>query len=109
MNLQFPSITLFPLGLSSEPVPLTWYWVASNLFSIIQMYILNAVINPKKYVDYDALERSRKALADIKLQVADLALAAAEKATSRSLTAEEDVRLIREALAEVELMRPNSN
>ncbi len=58
----------------------------------------------------EQIEReTRKALADIKLQVADLALAAAEKATSRSLTAEEDVRLIREALAEVELMRPNSN
>ncbi len=58
----------------------------------------------------EQIEReTRQALADIKLQVADLALAAAEKATSRSLTAEEDVRLIREALAEVELMRPNSN
>ncbi len=38
------------------------YWVASNVFAIVQMYILNAVINPKRYVDYDALERSRKAL-----------------------------------------------
>ena len=58
----------------------------------------------------EQIEReTRQALADIKLQVADLALAAAEKATSRSLSAEEDVRLIREALAEVEMMRPNSN
>lgn len=58
----------------------------------------------------EQIEReTRQALADIKQQVADLALAAAEKATSRSLTTEEDVRLIREALAEVEMMRPNSN
>lgn len=41
------------------------YWVASNLFAIVQQLILNAVINPKKYVDYDKLEESRAALADI--------------------------------------------
>lgn len=41
------------------------YWVASNVFAIVQQYILNAVISPKKYVDYERLEESRKALADI--------------------------------------------
>lgn len=41
------------------------YWVASNVFAIIQQYILNAVISPKKYVDYERLSESRKALADI--------------------------------------------
>lgn len=41
------------------------YWIASNVFAIIQQYVLNAVINPKKYVDYERLEESRKALADI--------------------------------------------
>ncbi|MCQ2435946.1 MAG: YidC/Oxa1 family membrane protein insertase, partial [Clostridia bacterium] len=41
------------------------YWVASNVFAIVQQYILNAVINPKKYVDYGELEKSRQALADI--------------------------------------------
>ena len=34
--------------------------------SIALMYILNAAINPKKYVDYEALEQSRKALAESK-------------------------------------------
>lgn len=53
------------------PAGIALYWVASNLFSVAQMYTLNAVINPKKYVDYEALEESRKALADIeKLDVA---------------------------------------
>ena len=47
------------------PSGIALYWIASNLFSIVQMYILNAVINPKKYVDYDALERSRRALEEI--------------------------------------------
>lgn len=32
------------------------YWIASNMLSIIQMYILNAVINPKKYIDYSYLK-----------------------------------------------------
>lgn len=48
------------------PVGIAMYWIASNLLSIAQMYILNAVINPKKYVDYKALEESRVALANSK-------------------------------------------
>ena len=63
-------LTIVSVGISlylgiGVPAGIAWYWVASNLFSIAQMYILNAAINPKKYVDYDALEKSRKALADI--------------------------------------------
>lgn len=42
------------------------YWVASNIFSVIQQFILNAVINPKKFVDYDELEKSREELKKIK-------------------------------------------
>ncbi len=48
------------------PAGIAVYWIASNLLSIVQMYILNAIINPKKYVDYALLEESRKALADSK-------------------------------------------
>ncbi|MBQ3048259.1 MAG: membrane protein insertase YidC [Clostridia bacterium] len=44
------------------PAGTALYWIASNLMSIALMYILNAAINPKKYVDYEALEQSRKAL-----------------------------------------------
>lgn len=69
-KLNQHGMTILSVGISlylgiGVPAGIAWYWVASNLFSILQMYILNAVINPKKYVDYDALERSRKALADI--------------------------------------------
>lgn len=38
------------------------YWIAGNLLSIVQMYILNACINPKKHIDYDALEESKQEL-----------------------------------------------
>ncbi|MCD8038356.1 MAG: membrane protein insertase YidC [Lachnospiraceae bacterium] len=38
------------------------YWTASNTFAIIQLYIMNWVINPKKYVDYEALEKSKREL-----------------------------------------------
>ena len=41
------------------------YWILSNLFSIAQTYILNAVINPKKFIDYEALEESRKRLEEL--------------------------------------------
>lgn len=38
------------------------YWTFSNLFSILQLYVLNIIMNPKKYIDYDALEQSRQEL-----------------------------------------------
>lgn len=38
------------------------YWIVGNLLSIVQLYILNAWINPKKYIDYEALEESKKEL-----------------------------------------------
>ena len=48
------------------PIGIAIYWIASNVFSVIQMYILNVAINPKKYVDYKALEESRVALENLK-------------------------------------------
>ena len=42
------------------------YWIFSNLFSTIQIFILNAIINPKKYIDYEALEESKKKLEELK-------------------------------------------
>ncbi len=63
-------MTILSVGISlylgiGVPAGIAWYWVAGNLLSVAQMYALNAVINPKKYVDYDALQKSRKALSDI--------------------------------------------
>ena len=44
------------------PSGIALYWIASNLMSVAQMYLLNMWINPKKYVDYQALNDSRIAL-----------------------------------------------
>ncbi len=69
-KLSQHGLTILSVGISlylgiGVPTGIAVYWIASNLFSILQMYILNAVINPKKYVDYEALEESRRVLAEI--------------------------------------------
>ena len=51
------------------PAGIALYWVASNLFAIAQLYLLNMAIPPKKYVDYEALEESRKELAELNAMV----------------------------------------
>lgn len=61
---------IFSVGLSLYlgffvPTGIALYWVASNLFAILQLLLLNAIIPPKKYVDYEELEASRKELAAI--------------------------------------------
>lgn len=62
---------IFSVGLSLYlgffvPAGIALYWVASNLFAVVQLYALNAVIPPKKFVDYEALEESRKELDSLK-------------------------------------------
>ena len=44
------------------PAGVGFYWIVSNLMSIILMYILNFFINPKKYIDYAEMETSKKEL-----------------------------------------------
>lgn len=39
-----------------------FYWICSNLLSIFVQIICNLIINPKKYVDYDALQESKAEL-----------------------------------------------
>lgn len=41
------------------------YWVVSNLFAVFQQWVLNKWISPKKYVDYEALEKTTKELKEI--------------------------------------------
>lgn len=58
---------IFSVGLSLYlgwfvPVGVALYWVCSNLLAVLQLLILNVVINPKKYIDYDRLDESKKAL-----------------------------------------------
>lgn len=36
------------------------YWSFSNLFAILQVYLLNAIYDPRKYIDYEAKEKMEK-------------------------------------------------
>lgn len=45
-----------------------FYWICSNLMAVAQLYILNCIINPRKYIDYISLDESRRELAKIKSQ-----------------------------------------
>lgn len=65
------SMLLFSVGLSLYlgffvQFGVALYWTASNIMAIIQQWLLNIFINPKKYVDYERLEKSRKALQELK-------------------------------------------
>ncbi len=44
------------------PAGVGFYWICSNLTAIAQLFLLNCLINPKKYVDYQALNESRDLL-----------------------------------------------
>ena len=45
------------------PVGVGFYWIWSNLFTIVQQLLLNKVKPPEKEIDWDDLEASRKELA----------------------------------------------
>ena len=47
------------------PAGVALYWIFSNLFAILTLWLLNALVPPKKYVDYEKLEASRAALAQL--------------------------------------------
>lgn len=47
------------------PVGIALYWVAGNLAATLQAVLLNIVIPPKKYVDYEELEKTRAELAEL--------------------------------------------
>ena len=60
----------FSVGLSLYlgwfvPAGVALYWIASNLFAILQQYLLNWAINPKDYVDYEELEASKQELEEL--------------------------------------------
>ena len=59
------AISLF-LG-AFVPVGVGVYWITSNLLTILQQIALNAVMSPQKYVDYAALRKSQRELAEIDL------------------------------------------
>lgn len=44
------------------PAGVGFYWIWSNLFTIIQQLFLNMVVPPKRHIDYAALKESKKEL-----------------------------------------------
>lgn len=65
------------------PAGIALYWMAGNILSVIQLLLLNVAISPKRYVDYEALEESRKALAELRLDEAAEAKKNKEKENRR--------------------------
>lgn len=57
------AISLF-LG-AFVPAGVGIYWIASNLLTILQQLVLNAVMKPAKYVNYEDLRRSQRELAEM--------------------------------------------
>ncbi|MDO5577357.1 MAG: YidC/Oxa1 family membrane protein insertase, partial [Fibrobacter sp.] len=47
------------------PMGVGFYWICSNLSSILIQVLCNIIINPKKYVDYKALADTKKELAEL--------------------------------------------
>lgn len=48
--------TIVPLGVGV-------YWIGGNLFAVLTLVVVNAIMPPKRYIDYEALEASKIALA----------------------------------------------
>lgn len=59
------------------------YWIAGNIFAILQMYILNACISPKKHIDYDDLNESKKELEKVIKRSADVKKSVSREALSK--------------------------
>ncbi len=58
---------IFSVGLSLYlgffvSIGVGFYWICSNLLSTLQLALLNVWINPRDYIDYEALEKSKEEL-----------------------------------------------
>lgn len=60
-------VTLFTVAFSTYftflvPAGVGIYWIASNLFALLNLYFMNFLYKPERYIDYEALEESKKEL-----------------------------------------------
>lgn len=60
----------FSVGLSLYlgwyvPIGTALYWICSNLMAVLQLYIFSGIIKPRKYVDYEQLNKSRETLTEL--------------------------------------------
>ncbi len=54
-------LTLFSLYFAFiVPAGVGLYWIFSNIFAIMQLYLLNQIYDPKKYIDYEHLNKSKE-------------------------------------------------
>ena len=68
-------VTLFTVAFSTYftylvPAGVGIYWIASNLFALANLYFMNLLYPPKKFIDYEALEESKKELDVLKAREA---------------------------------------
>lgn len=67
---------LFSVGISLflglyVPISIGFYWIISNLYGIVQTFFLNYMINPRKFVDQEALAESIKNLEELQQHTAE--------------------------------------
>lgn len=67
---------IFSVGLSLYlgffvSIGVGFYWICSNLLSTLQLALLNVWINPKDYIDYEALEKSKEELKQARAFITD--------------------------------------
>ncbi len=56
-------LTLFSLGFAFlVPAAIGVYWAVGNLAAIAVMFLVNALYPPKRFIDYEALEKSKRTL-----------------------------------------------
>lgn len=63
-------VLAFSVGLSLYlgwfvPLATCLYWICSNLLSVVQLYIMNAIVRPKRFINYERLEKSRRQLQEL--------------------------------------------
>ncbi|MDE5950500.1 MAG: YidC/Oxa1 family membrane protein insertase, partial [Acetatifactor sp.] len=67
---------IFSVGLSLYlgffvSIGVGFYWICSNLLSTLQLALLNVWINPKDYIDYEDLEKSKEELKEARAFMTD--------------------------------------
>ena len=60
-------VALFTVAFSTYftflvPAGVGVYWIASNIFALANLYLMNFLYKPSKYIDYEALEESKQEL-----------------------------------------------
>jgi len=47
------------------PLGVALYWIMGNFVAIVQQYFMNAIIPPRKHIDYEKLEENKKKLEEL--------------------------------------------